>query len=303
MNRSICFVFPVLLFLITSCASLKLDPPSADVETILVLPVQVTNNSLTSRHAFYYIYEIVSTDDSDITYEAVLRLPRKGDMLIVDSLSPGNYIVKKFVVLHEGTGSSSLHRKEYSRNDEIKLESGKITIFSNSLNVALKNRDPGRMEETIYSYGLNEVTSTQKEGIQETLTKLPNFDKWVVSNGWKISGLKESIIDEMQGQWTGSWGSTTEVGSDGIDCGYGKVRFEITGYEMRGKVTNHNGDSYEVIARISEAGSIQGSLAVGLQPNATISGGFFRGNIAGGEISGKIEDESNCKGRWEAHKE
>jgi hypothetical protein len=170
-----------LLFLVNSCAELKIDPPSPDKPTILVLPVKVTNNSQrTSRHGFYYIYEILKAGDRSTSYEAIFKLPIKGDMLIVDSLPPGNYFVDKFIFKTVGSGDFTYGNNVQSRYDKFKLEDGKITIFSKSLEVLLFNQTVGRGNETTYDFKMAPVSPVQKEEILATLKALPNFESWKI---------------------------------------------------------------------------------------------------------------------------
>lgn len=169
-----------LLFLVTSCAGLKLDPPSPDKQTILVLPVQVTNKSQTGRHGFYYIYEIKKAGDRSIAYEAIFKLPIKGDMLIVDTLPPGSYFVDKFIFKPIGAGDFTYGNNVQSRHDKFKLVSGKITIFSKSLDVLLFNRIPGRGRETTYEFKMLPLSPGQKEKTLTTLKELPNFESWEI---------------------------------------------------------------------------------------------------------------------------
>ncbi len=188
MNRSIYLVFPILLLLVTSCASLKINPPSPDKQAILVLPVRVTNTTQrTSRHGFYYTYEIISDPDETVSldtrinpYEVVFKLPIKGDMLIVDSLLPGNFLVDKFTFKTVGAGDFTYGNNVFPRNDKFKLEAGKVTIFSHSLEVLLFNQTVGRGNETTYSFKMVTVSPDQRKEILATLKKLPNFDKWQV---------------------------------------------------------------------------------------------------------------------------
>ena len=172
-------VLTIALVLLTSCVSLKLDQPSEDKQTVLVLPVLVTNQA--QRHGqngIYYIYEIVNEDDLTITYEAVIRTPIKGDMLIIDTLPPGNYRVDKFMFKTVGAGGFTFGQNEFPRNDKFKLEMGRITILSKSLNVRLYNATPGRGSDTSYSFNIYPVTREQEEAIVTTLKALPNFEAW-----------------------------------------------------------------------------------------------------------------------------
>lgn len=178
-------ILAIALILLTSCASLKLDQPSGDKQTVLVLPVLVTNQAeRAGQHGFYYIYEIVNEDDLAITYEAVIKTPAKGDMLIIDTLPPGNYRVDKFMFKTVGSGDFTYGQNVFPRNDKFKLEWGRITIFSKSLNVRLYNKTPGRGADTSYSFDLYPVTQEQEEAIRGTLESLPNFEAWRLADSY-----------------------------------------------------------------------------------------------------------------------
>ena len=173
--KFIYLAIPILFLLVTSCASLKLNPPSPDKQTILVLPVRVTfTKDRTSRHGYYYIYEIISDPDEIVsldtrvnTYKAVFKLPIKGDMLIVDSLPPGNYLVDKFIFKPVGAGDFTYGNNVIPRNDKFKLEAGKVTIFSISLEVSLDHSTQYRV--TSYAFNMVSVSPDQRENILATL--------------------------------------------------------------------------------------------------------------------------------------
>ncbi|HUV20600.1 MAG TPA: hypothetical protein VMZ32_02335 [Gammaproteobacteria bacterium] len=171
-----------LLLLVSSCAELKIYPPGPNKQTLLILPVQVTNKSQYSRHGFYYIYEILKAGSRSTAFEAIFKLPIKGDMLIVDMLPPGDYFVNKFIFKTVGSGDFTFGNNVQSRYDKFKLEAGKITIFSKSLNVLLFNSTPGRGKETTYNFKMVPVSSDQKRKILATLKELPNFDTWEITD-------------------------------------------------------------------------------------------------------------------------
>lgn len=177
---SVALAVSIMLCILSSCASLKIEPPGPDRQTLLVLPVQVTNDTLYSKHGFYYIYEIVDQDSGDSVHEAIFKLPLDGDMLIVDSLPPGEYRVDKFIFKPVGSGNFTYGNNVQSRYDKFVLEDGRITIFSQSLNVHLRNEIPGRGMETIYNFGMEPVLFGQKQKILATLESLPNFEQWEV---------------------------------------------------------------------------------------------------------------------------
>ena len=171
-----------LVFLLSACGTLKIEPPGPDRQTILVLPVQVTNKSEHSRHGFYYIYDIVDAANGDTVHEAIFKLPLAGDMLIVDRLPPGRYRVDRFIFKTVGSGDFTYGNNVQSRNDRFRLESGKVTVFSQSLNVLLYNKIPGRGSHTTYDFKMQPVTAVQRRQIEETLRDLPNFDRWEMLN-------------------------------------------------------------------------------------------------------------------------
>ena len=177
LSKVVCIL--ALAVLVSSCAELKIDPPGPNKQTILVLPVQVTNEAeRAGRHGFYYIYEIVNEDDPAITYEAIIKTPIKGDMLIIDTLPPGNYRVDKFIYKTVGAGNFTYGQNVFPRNDRFKLEKGWITIFSKSLNVRIFNKTPGRGGENTYSFDIYPVTLEQEDAILVTLKTLSNFEAW-----------------------------------------------------------------------------------------------------------------------------
>ena len=154
------------------------------VQTILVLPVKATNTSSITRPLLNFYYEIVNVDDNN-TYRVLLGLNTKEGIEILDYLPPGDYVVSKFYNrLARATGDSKI----FSRNDEFKLVSGKITIFQNSLNVSMVTGEGGSNSQ-LTNYGITPVPLVQKEEILATLKKLENFDKW------EIAGSKD-IIDQ-----------------------------------------------------------------------------------------------------------
>ncbi|MGD8349503.1 MAG: hypothetical protein PVI79_09720 [Gammaproteobacteria bacterium] len=168
----------ILLCLLGSCTGLKIEPPGPDRQTLLVFPVQVTNDTLYSRHGFYYIYEIVDEASGNTVHEAIFKLPLEGDMLIVDTLIPGNYRVDRFIFKPVGSGNFTYGNNVQARHDKFKLEAGRITVFSQSLNVHLRNEIPGRGMETIYDFKMEPVLSNQKRKILAILKGLPGFEQW-----------------------------------------------------------------------------------------------------------------------------
>ncbi len=175
-----CKTVSIALFavVLSACAGLRIDPPSTENSTLLLLPVEVTYKAQTNQHGFYYVYDIEGIDDPSITHEAIIKLPLRGDILIVDSLPPGRYRVSRLTFKPIGSGDFDYGNNRFSRNDRFSLEAGKITIFNRSLHVTLYNRTPGRGMTTSYSIDLEPVTADQIVRIREALQKSPGFQAW-----------------------------------------------------------------------------------------------------------------------------
>jgi len=169
------------VYVLSSCAT-GIKPPSPSAQTLLVLPVNSTNETQLKTHGYYYIYEIVSLDEFGISYKAIIKLPLKEGMLIIDWLPPGNYAVRKFVFLPLGSGDHTYGENIEIRDDRFILEAGKITIFPQSLNVRLYNEIPGRGMSTSYQIGIHDLSRTQRSVIQDKLKQIPNFNNWEISD-------------------------------------------------------------------------------------------------------------------------
>lgn len=168
------------LSLLSSCAGLKVNPPDSSTPTMLIIPVELDAKVVSVKHGFYYLYEITKANDTSFAYDVEIKFPVPGDMLIIDSLPPGDYYVRKFTFLPIGTGDKFYGNNSVARYDTFSLESGKVTIFSKSLRLKLRNEDPGRVGTIIYSFDIVPVTSDQENAILATLKQQANFDLWEV---------------------------------------------------------------------------------------------------------------------------
>lgn len=166
------------LLLIASCGGLKINPPGPSSQTLLIIPVEVDANVSSIRYHYYYNYEITKVNDNSFSHDVTIKFPVKGDMLIVDSLPPGDYYVRKFTFLPTGLGDAEYGINTFARNDRFSLESGKITIFSKSLKLTLRNKHPGRFDTIVYNMDIVPVTGSQEKAILEKLKKVPNFETW-----------------------------------------------------------------------------------------------------------------------------
>ena len=169
---------------LSACATSDIKSPDklVDAQTLLVLPVHETNEAQLKRHGFYYIYEIVNIDSFDVTHRAEFRLPIKENMVVVDSLPPGNYAVRQFVFKPMGSGDFTYGDNVEERDDRFYLEPGKITIFDKSLNVRLYNKTPGRGMTTTYQFDMEPLDHAQRSGIVSTLGALEYLSHWEISS-------------------------------------------------------------------------------------------------------------------------
>ena len=305
-------ILAILLLLVASCGTrtmspiIKLEPPGAIQQTILVLPVQVTNTTeRTRRHGFYYIYEIVNKDDADITHEAIFKLPLRGDILIVDSLPPGDYSVDKFIFKTIGTGDFSYGNNVFPRNDRFKLEAGKITIFSKSLNVSLYNKIPGRGSETTYNFNMVSMPLDQRQEVLTELRKLPNIDAWEIL-GEKAGGTSSSQVrrqhkkfvaaEKFRGAWSGIWRPVTEADTE--NCNEGRLSFDIDGTRLSGEGTDSMDNRYRISASLIDDGVIRGKLSLDRTRRAKVTGKLYDD----GTILGSFTYDNNCIAEWKARK-
>jgi len=176
----------LLLFLVSSCASVKIVPPGSEVQTILILPYSKLDTTGWSA-GYIYHYNIVNLGDDSITYEAKFNQSGKEGYLVVNSLPPGNYRVDKVIVNPVGTGIRDFDRSEYRRNEKFKLVAGKITIFQKSIHAyqIKDSTDPGR---SFSGFRIDPVFPDRRNNILEKLGKQENFDKW------EVLGFQQSVV-------------------------------------------------------------------------------------------------------------
>jgi hypothetical protein len=167
-----------LALLLTACSTVKISPPSPEVQALLVLPVTTTNTSRRQSYSFHYKYEISSVKENKVVEEVVFRPPVKNGFLIVDSLPPGAYFVSSVIVVPVGTGTTSYNNRRKA-NERFSLESGSLTILQSSLDISVVNNptDPG---ETFYYHKINSLYLQQEREILENLGQMPFFDAWKI---------------------------------------------------------------------------------------------------------------------------
>jgi hypothetical protein len=271
------------LLTLAACTPLKLNPPSPEIQSVLVLPVTHTNKAVAYRPGFYYVYQITSDDNQVAPYDAVIKFPTQKDMLIVDALPPGSYRVSKLSIFPVGAGDHTYGDNSRSRNDPFTLAPGMITIFPKSFNLLTYNAIPGRGATTTYAYDIEQVTDEQRQQILNTLAGLANFQSWEVLD----TGNK--FVARAQGNWNGSWQST---GAD--DCGSGELHVKVLGSKLSGSGVSAGGESLTLAANINHQGKITGELSNSQGLLAKVSAGLFWG----GEIVGKFHYLDGCEGQW-----
>ena len=118
---------------------------------------------VSARHSFYYIYEITKADDNSFNYEVEIKFPVACDMLIIDSLPPGNCYVRKFSFLPIGAADVTYGDNSFAMNDRFGLEYGKVTIFSKALKLIFRNQDQERMGTILYNFDIVPLISSQEK--------------------------------------------------------------------------------------------------------------------------------------------
>ena len=166
---------------ISACAGPKINPPAADRQAILVIPVDEDLNVVYVRYGFYYVYEILRSGDSSFKHEVAIKFPVAEHILIVDSLPPGDYLLRKLTIKPVGSGNREIPRPAAFRYDPFKLEAGKITIFPQVLKLTMWNQDPGRIAPILSRIDMLPLDASYRNEVLATLKKLPNFDTWEIS--------------------------------------------------------------------------------------------------------------------------
>lgn len=179
--RHIGFLLTAVL-LLASCSSTKVRAPGPSTQAILVIPVELDAKVVSIRHSFYYVYEIAKVGDPSFSHNVDIKFPLPDRIVIVDGLPPGDYYVSRFTYLPIGGGDIVYGENTLARNDRFSLEPGKITVFSKSLKVILRNRNPGRVGTIVYNFDILPTSRAQTEAILTTLAGHSNFELWELQN-------------------------------------------------------------------------------------------------------------------------
>ena len=312
-NKNITLLLVVFLVQIAGCASLSINPPTAEKPSLLILPVELVRDSQLFGYGFDFAYEIVSYDDSISPYMAFFRLPVKNDMVIVDSLPPGKYIVSKLLTMPVGAGNRIYDKRGSPVDFRFRLESGTITILPYSLRVHIidepyeqdKTRPYITKYKTTYSSGIQRTTVQQRSDILARIKVSPNF------SAWKVHGEKETVAtspkigaqyqenvvaENLRGDWSGKWRSISE--GDAESCTDGSLSFNIDGARLRGEGADSAGNRYRISASFISNGVIRGKLSLNRTLLAKVSGKIYDD----GTILGSFDYGNDCMAEWKANK-
>lgn len=303
-----CTRLTLLLFsalLVAACTPLSINQPTPEKSTLLVLPAEMVREAVRARYGFSYAYVIVGEDKSAQPYQAVFKLPVKNDMLIIDSLPPGNYTVSRFLTIPVGSGTRYFNPEGTPINYRFILESGKITIFSHSLRVHTYNEDPARGTETTYRVNMIRTTGQQKDDILEKLGALSNFSAWGVlgdtGTGTRSSpgsGQRKKFVvaERLQGGWSGTWRPITS--DENAECIEGRLSFAIDGSRLSGDGADDDGNLYQISASLIDDGVVRGKISLNRVRVAKVTGRLYDN----GTILGSFEYDHDCMAEWKARK-
>jgi hypothetical protein len=294
-----------VIALVAACTPLSIAPPSPEKPTLLVLPAEVVLDAQNRNFGFAFAYKIISLDNSAPPYRAIFKLPVKNDMLIVDSLLPGNYRVSSLLTIPLSVGDKTYNTRGRPANIRFRLEAGKITIVSQSLYVHTYNAIPGRGLSTTYETRIKQVTGQQRSEILSQLEALPNF------SAWQVLGPKQSrpgpagaghelkpyvAADELQGEWSGFWRPISEPEAE--SCSEGRLSFGLDGSRLKGEGVDSESSQYRISASLVGNGLIRGKLSIERALTARVTGKLYDD----GSILGSFEFNSGCQAEWKARK-
>ena len=286
------FVLMGCAFVLAGCQrGLWLNPPSDEHRTALVLPVELDNRAQFGKHGFEYIYRIEATGGDVEPLEVHFRFPIKGDMVIVDSLPPGNYRVSQFRFQPRGSGNFTYGNNIRPRNDRFRLEPGQITILNRSLNVLVVNQTPGRGKSRSYGFDVDPLRHEQRERVIDALRQLEHFDRWTI-----YDENRPAASLELRGNWTGSWTMLTESSTDNERCQPGELTFSIDNQRLDGRGIAADGAEIRLSARFDSGGYLRGELTVDQAAVGKMTGRLYNDK----RILGSFSYRDGCEAQWKA---
>lgn len=276
---------------LASCQRLWINPPSDEYRTALVLPTELENRSEHGGHGFEYIYRIENLDGGVEPLEVFFRFPIAGDMIIVDSLPPGDYRVSQFRFQPRGSGDFSYGTNIQRRNDRFRLERSHITILNRSLNVLVFNATPGRGMTTTYDFKVEPLRTDQRERVLETLQTLEHFSAWKIYDENSPQARRR-----LRGDWTGDWTALTEKSSSGDACGSGELAFTVKDRKLKGRGIARDDTEVEISATFDDSGYLRGKLLIATRAAGKITGRLYPDN----RILGTFSFDDGCEAQWSA---
>ena len=101
------------------------------------------------------------------------------------------------------------------------------------------------------------------------------------------------VYRELDGVWEGTYTSTTDVGTNGLECTDGSIKSKMTDGILEGSATNTYGDSYAVSGRAIDSKSMEGRFEL-----SGVTVGKIQGSLSNGRMDGTFVDAEDCRGNW-----
>ena len=174
-----------IALVLTACVSLTIPPPSEQVSTLLALPFVLDSRSQQGGPmGFHYIYDIASTDGGGIRQSVKFKERQDKDIMLVDSLPPGEFRVVSISLVPAGSGEHTYGNNKQAVDFRFRMEAGKITVFPKLLTVERYNATVGRGMSTNYRDTVSDLSSDKLDEIVKILSELPNYEMWTVAETW-----------------------------------------------------------------------------------------------------------------------
>ena len=169
---------------LASCAAfLYLPAPQTERSTLLLLPFTVENQQeYGGKLGFHFYYTIEKLDDSVEPLDVWFRYKMDADVVIVDSLPPGDYRVSRYGYVPAGSGDHSYGNNQAEIDIPFRLSAKSITVLQNSLNILRYNKIKGRGATTSYSIRLETTQPDQLRQIVKRLREQKHYSLWTLQN-------------------------------------------------------------------------------------------------------------------------
>lgn len=294
-----------ILPLLVACTPLSIGVPTAEKPTLLIFPVEyVREAQISNSSGFEWRYEIAARDGSMKPLLVPIRTSAPDGMVVVDTLPPGDYRVRKVYIVPTGSGTRTYNNQGTPLNFPFRLRTGQITVFSRSLYVRTYNKIPGRGMSTTYQWDIKAVSPGQKKAMMDSLAALPNFAAWGIDSDLAGAPLNKSkpppgkyqVAEEFKGDWSGRWRPVTTTETD--LCIEGSLKLSLDTSKITAIGTDIDGTEYRLSASLVGDGQIRGKLSLDRTRVAKVTGKFYES----GNILGTFEYADDCVAEWKAHK-